>query len=211
MEYDHYNTEWVDFFFGWYLTDRVNEKDTARDDTEYMHITFDSQENVVLAELTFTGMYTEMETDFCGSEWYSLGDRLPKTIISKLNKANGTEFPNEIFYSGSGDDGGLENGHSFGNGTIGIDWLKLTPNQVKKITSINSRIPGFDDATEWFDFVEGNLSGITNYNDKGCEGTVTAMFEFKEVTDKEVKSRTLNNIDFKEKGYYIKIQYMTLN
>lgn len=123
------NVEWIEYFFGAYLTDEMTQDERVVDvqDNQYLDITFyknvsndytnglsaagtktlQSLANQVKADLTYS--IEEIESQRTSTDWKGLPLELPKSWIDKFKKFNGKEIDDgQIMYSGSGDDGSVE-------------------------------------------------------------------------------------------------------
>ena len=113
------NVEWIEYFFGAYLTDEMTRDERVVDATEnqYLDITFyknvsndliehgkiynlQSLTNQVKADLTYS--IEEAESQQTSTDWKWLPTGLPKSWIDKFKKFNGKEIDDgQIMYSGT--------------------------------------------------------------------------------------------------------------
>ncbi len=203
------NIEWIDYFFGAYLEDqKTREGDSVDGDCdEYMTIEFHKSDDKrdhtweqdevwreysrekdelitmagnVKATLSYESSIQESQSTY--TDWFPLPVDTPKSWIKKFKKNNNkviTTDQDDIYYSGTGDDGSIY----FNTDETIMERMGFTQQQIDKMydmysheyASHNGLICGYK--VDWEETVNEFVNSFCNFNNEGCHGYVDAIFE----------------------------------
>lgn len=194
------NFEWVEYFFGAYLQDQINNEDLEcndSDDTQYLEVVFHktmdggnkvhpSSRNIVKASMSYETTYPENKDDTTG--WCKLPPNIPKSWINKFKKLNGKRIDDDsISYDGSGDDGAVN--FDLDGEVTPMEQLGFTEEQIDKMYNYYNTsddlslkedgiICGY--GKTWENEIDEWVYNFANFNNEGCNGKVKTIFHFDE-------------------------------